>query len=45
MKHLSSEYHNKLINAYQQKIKGIKQLDKTPLANYISKENSYLAYI
>ena len=33
MKHLSSEYHKKCINAYQKKIEGIKQSDKTPLAN------------
>ena len=44
MKHLSSEYHNKFIIAYLQNIEGIKQSDKTPLANYsyiyISKANT-----
>ena len=44
MKNLSSDYHNKYINAYQKKIEGIKQSDKTPLANYISNANSDLAY-
>ena len=39
MKHLSSEYHNKIIIAYLKKIEGIKQSDTTPLANYISKAN------
>ena len=45
MKHLSSEYHKKCNNAYQKKIEGIRQSDKIPLANYISKANSDLAYI
>ena len=44
MKHLSSKYHNKCIISYQQKIEGIKQSDKTPLSNYISKANIDLAY-
>ena len=42
MKHLSYEYHKKCIIAYEKNIEGIKQLDKTPQANYIS--NSDLAY-
>ena len=45
MKHLSSEYHKKCINVYQNKIEGIQQSDKTPPANYISKANIDLAYI
>ena len=40
MKHPISEYHNKCSIAYQKKIEGIKQSVNTPLANYISKENS-----
>ena len=44
MKHLSSEYHKKCIIAYQINIEGIQQSDNTPLANYISKKNSDLAY-
>ena len=44
MKNISSEYHNKCIIAYQKKIEGIKQSDKTPLENYISKANSDLTY-
>ena len=44
MKHLSSEYHNKCIISYQKKIEGTRQSDKTPLSNYISKDNSDLAY-
>ena len=44
MKHLSSKYHNKCIISYQKKSEGIKQSDKTPLANYISKANSDLTY-
>ena len=43
MKHLRSEYHKIYIVAYQKKIEVIKQSDKTPLANYISKANSDLA--
>ena len=35
MKHLSSEYHKKCNNSYQNKIEGITQSDKTPLENYI----------
>ena len=45
MKHLSSEYHKQCYNAYKKKIEWIIKSDKTPLANYISKENSDLAYI
>ena len=44
MKHISSEYHKKCIIAYQKNIEGIKQLYKTPQANYISKANSALYY-
>ena len=44
MKHPSSEYHNKCIIAYQKKIEEIKQSDKTPLSNYISKANSDISY-
>ena len=44
MKHLSSEYHKKFIITYQQNSQGVKQSDKTPLANYIPKANSDLAY-
>ena len=44
MKYLSSKYHNKCINSYQKKIEGIKQSDKKPLSNYISKGNSDLTY-
>ena len=44
MKHLSSKYHNKCIISCQKKIEGIKQSDKTPLSNNISKVNSDLAY-
>ena len=44
MNHLSSEYHNKFIIAYEKNIEGIKKLNKTPQANYISKANSNLAY-
>ena len=44
MKHLSSEYHNKFIIAYQKNSEGVKQSDNTPLANYISKANSDLSY-
>ena len=43
MKHLSSEYPKICIIAYQKKIEVIKQSDKTPLVNYISKANSDLA--
>ena len=44
MKHLSYEYHKKMYYSLSQKnIEGIKQPDKTPLANYISKANSNLA--
>ena len=43
MKHLSSEYHKRCIIYYQNNIEVIKQSDKTPLANYISKANSDLA--
>ena len=42
MKHLSSEYHEICIIAYQKNIEVIKQSDKTPLTNYISKANSDL---
>ena len=44
MNHLSTEYHNKFIIAYEKNIEGIKQLNKTPQANYISKANSDIAY-
>ena len=43
MKHLRSEYHKICIIYYQKKIEVIKQSDKTPLANYISKVNIDLA--
>ena len=43
MKHLNSEYHQICIIDYQKKIEVIKQSDKTPLSNYISKANSDLA--
>ena len=34
-----------VIMLIKKKIEGIHKLDKTPLANFISKENSDLAYI
>ena len=43
MKHLSSEYHKLCIIDYQKNIEVIKQSDKTPLENYVSKANSDLA--
>ena len=44
MKHLSSEYYKKIYYCLSKKIDGIKKSDKTPLTNYISKENSDLVY-
>ena len=48
MKYQSSEYHKKCIITYHKNIEGIKQSDKTPLENYISKAclvaNSDVAY-